>query len=221
MLFTRKKIKEGEESAAFLLRSSREEKKLTLEDISRKTGIKIAYLSAIENDDYQQLPGGIYEKTFLKKYAACLGVKLPDLDKKSIFGGKQPNKEGGDVFSRKKISVREMLVFPKILRNTLIVIFFFALLFYLGFYLKNSFSLPKIQVFQPPDSLTTTDNFVEVVGQTESRTQVTINDKPILQDKNGNFKKIVELKTGINTIVISAQNKYSRKSIIKKQILVK
>jgi cytoskeletal protein RodZ len=221
MFFTRKKITEGEESAAFLLRSSREEKKLSLEEISRKTGIKIAYLSAIENDDYHQLPGGIYKKTFLRKYAACLGVTLPDSNEKSVSERKQPDREKKDVFSRKKISVREMLVFPKILRNTLIVFFFFTLLFYLGFYLKSSFSLPKMEIFQPPDSLTTTNNFIEVVGRTESRTQVTINDLPILQDKDGNFRKTVELKTGINTIIISAQNKYSRKSTIKKQILVK
>jgi cytoskeletal protein RodZ len=221
MFFTRKKIEEGEESAAFLLRRTREEKKLTIEDISRQTGIKAAYISAIENGDYRLLPGGIYEKTFSKRYAACLGIKLQNIEKKTPLEKKSVNKEGNNVFSRKKISSQELLVFPKILRNILIVVFFFALLFYLGFYLKNSFSLPKMEIYQPVDNLTTSDTFVEIVGRAEPRTQITINGEPTLKDADGKFQKTIELKTGINTIMISAKNKYSHSLTIKKQILVK
>jgi transcriptional regulator with XRE-family HTH domain len=221
MLFTRKKIEEGEETAAFLLRRTREEKKMTLESVSQKTGIKTAYLSALENGNYHQLPGGIYKKTFLKKYATYLGLKLPNPDKNSSGKKILADKEKNNVFSKKKISIRELLVFPKILRNVLIVIFFSALLFYLGFYLKNSFSLPKMEIFQPPDNFTTTDNFVEISGLAEARTQITINGEPVLKDETGKFQKRIELKTGINDVEISAQNKYSRKLIVKKQILVK
>jgi hypothetical protein len=134
---------------------------------------------------------------------------------------KSAGSEKTDVFSRKKISSREMLVFPKILRNILIIIFFSALLFYLGFYLKNSFSLPEMEIYQPANNLTTTDSFVEIVGRTEPRTQITINNEPILKDEAGNFRKTIELKTGINTVIISAKNKYSHNLTVKKQILVK
>ena len=67
----------------------------------------------------------------------------------------------------------------------------------------------------------TEDNFVYVIGKTNPKTEVTINKELILKDEDGLFREKVDLKKGVNTIIISGKNKYSQKKIIEKQVLVK
>jgi len=51
------------------LRLAREERGVSLRDISDQTRISMRYLEAIETDDYKRLPGGIFNKSFIKAYA--------------------------------------------------------------------------------------------------------------------------------------------------------
>jgi len=56
------------------LRQAREENGLTLGDVADQTRISSLYLEAIENDDYKILPGGIFNKGFIKSYAKFVGI---------------------------------------------------------------------------------------------------------------------------------------------------
>lgn len=46
---------------------------MTLRQISEQTHISTRYLEAIEADDYKQLPGGIFTRSFIKAYARYVG----------------------------------------------------------------------------------------------------------------------------------------------------
>jgi cytoskeleton protein RodZ len=56
------------------LRLAREERGMGLREISDHTRISMRYLEAIESDDYRRLPGGIFNRSFVKAYARCVGV---------------------------------------------------------------------------------------------------------------------------------------------------
>ena len=56
------------------LRQAREERGFTLSEVADQTRISGQYLESIENDDYRTLPGGIFNKGFLKTYAKFVGV---------------------------------------------------------------------------------------------------------------------------------------------------
>lgn len=56
------------------LRQAREEKGLTLSEVSENTRISPLYLESIENNDYKILPGGIFNKGFVKSYAKFVGI---------------------------------------------------------------------------------------------------------------------------------------------------
>lgn len=56
------------------LKRERKKQKLTLEYISEKTKIGTMFLIALEEDDMESLPGGIYSRNFLRAYASCLGL---------------------------------------------------------------------------------------------------------------------------------------------------
>lgn len=55
------------------LRAAREARNITLRDVSEQTRISMRYLEAIETDDYSRLPGGIFNKSFIKSYARYIG----------------------------------------------------------------------------------------------------------------------------------------------------
>ena len=56
-----------------LLRLAREERGIALREISNQTRISMRYLEAIEGNDYKRLPGGIFNRSFLKAYARYIG----------------------------------------------------------------------------------------------------------------------------------------------------
>jgi cytoskeleton protein RodZ len=56
------------------LKQERERKGVTLEDISLTTKIGTRMLRALEEEHFDQLPGGIFNKGFIRAYARCLGL---------------------------------------------------------------------------------------------------------------------------------------------------
>lgn len=57
-----------------ILKQTREEQKLTLDEISVTTRIRVKYLSAIEADNYDVLPSSVQKKGFVRSYARALGL---------------------------------------------------------------------------------------------------------------------------------------------------
>jgi cytoskeleton protein RodZ len=56
------------------LRVEREKRKITLEQISASTKIGTRMLQSLEEDKFNQLPGGIFNKGFVRAYSRCLGL---------------------------------------------------------------------------------------------------------------------------------------------------
>lgn len=57
-----------------LLRETREQKNLSLEDAEKGTNIRKLYIKAIEDGNYDKLPGEVFLKGFMKTYAKFLGL---------------------------------------------------------------------------------------------------------------------------------------------------
>src|SRR6476661_2906039 len=60
------------------LRLERETRGIALRDISENTRISMRYLEAIETDDYRRLPGGIFNRSFIRAYAKFIGFDEND-----------------------------------------------------------------------------------------------------------------------------------------------
>lgn len=56
------------------LRQAREARGITLSEVAEQTRISPLYIESIENDDYRGLPGGIFNKGFVKSFAKYVGV---------------------------------------------------------------------------------------------------------------------------------------------------
>lgn len=56
------------------LKTRREEKGLTIKQVAVSTLVGVRFLQAIEDDDYRILPGGIFNRAFVRKYANQVGL---------------------------------------------------------------------------------------------------------------------------------------------------
>ncbi|HYN23437.1 MAG TPA: helix-turn-helix domain-containing protein [Pyrinomonadaceae bacterium] len=74
------------------LRLTREERGIPLREISDETRISIRYLEAIESNDYKRLPGGIFNRSFVRAYARCIGYD----EKEAVEGYSRYMREKGD-----------------------------------------------------------------------------------------------------------------------------
>ena len=61
------------------LRRTRLKRNLQLEEISNELKISTRFLQAIESDQYDKLPGGIFAKSFVRQYARLLGLDEEDI----------------------------------------------------------------------------------------------------------------------------------------------
>ena len=56
------------------LRQAREERGISISEVAEQTRISSLYLKSIEDDNYKPLPGGIFNKGFVKAYAKYVGI---------------------------------------------------------------------------------------------------------------------------------------------------
>jgi cytoskeleton protein RodZ len=74
------------------LRLAREGRGIPLREISDQTRISMHYLEAIESNDYRRLPGGIFNRSFVKAYARYVGYD----EKEAIEGYTRYMRDSGD-----------------------------------------------------------------------------------------------------------------------------
>lgn len=55
------------------LKAAREERGISISEVAEQTRIAPMYIECIENDNYKPLPGGIFNKGFVKSYARFVG----------------------------------------------------------------------------------------------------------------------------------------------------
>jgi len=79
------------------LRQAREERGISISEVAEQTRISPHYLELIEVDDYRTLPGGIFNKGFVKSYAKYVGIDeieaLQDYSKIVSTQSGEPNDE--------------------------------------------------------------------------------------------------------------------------------
>ena len=56
------------------LKRERQRRGLTLEQVRDVLHIKVAYLHALEHDEFNRIPGNVYIKGFIKNYSELLGL---------------------------------------------------------------------------------------------------------------------------------------------------
>jgi cytoskeletal protein RodZ len=67
------------ETVGQYLRRQRESKQMSIEEIARSTRVPMSSVERIESDQFDELPGEVFVRGFLKSYARSLGVSSDDV----------------------------------------------------------------------------------------------------------------------------------------------
>lgn len=220
--FSANKIQQNNELIAEEIKQKRTDKKIKLETAAKTLKINIKYLQALENGQLDKLPAGLYGKKILREYALFLGLDANFLER--VWELETENRQRDhqqNIFSYRVPKMSYFLTVPGMIKNLFIIISVTICLFYLGYYIRNIIRAPKLEIISPQENSISTENFINITGQTDPETNVTINDKIILLDSQGKFSEKINLSNGLNTITISAQKKYSKENHVIRHILVK
>lgn len=220
--FVSNKIFLDSETISEQLKKAREEKRFKLADVAKRLNIKYEYLEALENHEFWKLPKGVYGKNFLREYAIFLKLnyrEILEVFEKEVAVKTQEKEQ--HLFSTQIVKKLYFLALPKIFRNIIIAFIVLICFAYLGFRINKIVSPPFLTVNSPEENLIIEEKTVEVSGVAEIEAQLFINGEIVLSDARGIFYKKVDLKNGVNIIIITAKKKYGRANTIQRQVLVK
>ncbi len=203
------------------LKEERIAKNLTIEEVAKATKIRPQFITAIEQSNYKKLPSKAYAQGFVKNYIAFLG--LPPRDSLAMFRREFNEKEYVDILPESFTKRREIPLYRINWHKTVLGIgmIFLLLAGFLFFQYRAAIFDPSLRVSSPKENSTITDEGVSVKGSTDSNNMVTVNNYSTYVDTNGSFVKNIAVFSGKNTITIIATNRFGRKKIIERHIIVK
>lgn len=205
----------SQKTVAEKLKEKRLQLGLPLENISRLTNISLKYLQAIDQGEFDKIPGEIYLKQWLKKYALILNLNV-----KEILSDWQKEFKLQLSFNdyQKNIKFKQKRFFfqltPKVVRNLLISLAIGTFIFYLGWEVKKIIEPPAVVIYEPRNFSVTPENKIIIKGKTDPEVSLWINNQLVLATSKGDFQQEVELLPGLNTFQISAKRKNSQKNNI-------
>ena len=217
--FSHKNILPDSHLGAWLI-TARSAKGWGLEILEEKTGVALNYWQALENGQYQILPGKIYAMGFIRQYAELVG--LDPLKAQAWLENEYQEKVfvNPEAQAIKHCRNWNCAVQSRLIRNLAAGVAVLAVLVYFGLNFTRSTASPNLQIMYPVSDMITQDREIEIVGQVAKESQVRINNQAVICDAEGKFTEKFILQEGLNTIQIVANRKHSKEaSIIRKVIM--
>ena len=191
------------------LRAERERMGLTLEQAAEDTRIREKFLRALENGDYQTLPGTVYTKGFLRNYAGYLRLDPDELIRQ--FQTERGTPDAPRSFEpMKPIMRRSVILTPAVLVPVAVLAAVALFLAYL-YYQFTTFAVPpRIEIDEPAgDAIVQTAEYT-VRGRTVPDAKaITIRVLPggetisdVRPAADGSFSARVPLTPGANHVEI-------------------
>ena len=190
------------------LRLQREAMGVTMQQAAEDTRIREKFLQAIENGDYQSLPGTVYTKGFLRNYAQYLN--LDPEEALALYTGERGGSEPARTFAPMKPLVKRSFIFtPTILVPVVVLAGIVLFIGYVYYQFTNFAIAPHVDITDPPgDAVSQTAEYT-VKGRTNPDGRITVRVSPGLDTINdvrpardGTFSVTVPLKPGPNHVEV-------------------
>ncbi|QQS60972.1 MAG: helix-turn-helix domain-containing protein [Candidatus Moraniibacteriota bacterium] len=197
---------------------TRNERGLSLVEISKHTGIRTKYLEAIEKGDMNALPAPVYVHGFLRSYARYLGedeerfIVLFDRERgiaKNLSLKDNDEEQSRNLWSSPKPLVSHAIT-PSFLISFLFLFLFLGGLWYIYSGLSKFVSEPQIFIASPEGGSIIKGSSVLLEGKTDVNAELYVNDRKVLVDESGNFSERIEIRKGTNTLVLRSKNAFEK-----------
>lgn len=181
------------------LRAAREARGVSISEVAEQTRIAPMYIECIENDNYKPLPGGIFNKGFVKSYARFIG--LDEHEALQDYSRLISQSDGGPHVEEIRSYRPEVLTDDRASQSSLSTILFAGII--LAFMTGAIYLLVSYLRSQPSEPTVVTNNNAaganQSVGQPESPVAaVPAGDAPTMQNLR------VEFRTASDPISLSA-----------------
>lgn len=201
------------------LQRARIHRKRSVQDVANDLHIRADYITAIEASDYKSLPGAVFVKNYVRKYAKYLQVGLQTTeqllqDELAVYESTPDIPTTAKHFTKQPLQVRQVLI-------VLAVIFLIiGVGVYLSFAISNIIQPPSLTLDTLPAKVTIEERSVTVSGKTDSEAMVLINDQSVSVKADGSFSQNMTLQPGINLFKVVAKTKRSKEHIEYQQVVV-
>ncbi|RJO58923.1 hypothetical protein C4546_04975 [Candidatus Parcubacteria bacterium] len=197
------------------LRIVREEAGLSLAELAIRSKVQEKYIAAIEAGRYDQTPGSVYVKGFLKEIA-----KVLELSPNSVIARFETEPYVVPARQPKPLDQPKFFFGHYTWRLLVFLGFLLIFLIYFGIQIQKIILPPELSVSYPATDIIMNSPQITLTGKTEPEVLVEINDQAVTVDAVGNFQETIDLQPGVNTLVISAKKKRSRSTVITRRVLV-
>ena len=193
----------------------------TLEEVSKATKIRSSFLTYIEKGEYKKLPSGAYAHGFVRNYAKFLG--LPEYEILSLFKREYDEEKFVKVlpeglFRKEDFPLRK-IKFARTVK--LLILIFTVLVAYIIFQYRAAIFNPMLNVSYPLENSIISLQTVTVIGKTDLNSTVFVNNETASLDKDGNFKKTINVFPGTAKIVIKAVNNFNKTTTVERHVEIK
>ncbi len=195
-----------------MLRSAREARGLDRSRIERDTRIRERYLSALERGAYDELPGEVYARGFLRSYAKYLGLD-PDA-MLALYRLETRTSAVGTAVPRARrrsrpATGRTFVITPNVVSAAILTVLVGGLVAYLGYQLVTFARTPDLRVVEPAgDVREHRRDSIVITGVTEPNARVSVSglaeNPSTVADDEGRFAVTVDLVPGSNLVSLSA-----------------
>lgn len=202
------------------LRSAREERGESVEDVERLTHVGKKYIVALEANDLSTLPEAVYAKKFVKALAKHLGLD-PDAAAESLL--KEMAVGGNAAASDRPVNFvegRSLVVGPALFKRALAAAVFLAIVGYFAYSVSAILRPPSVTLYSPANDQVFPTSRVVLEGVTEPEVELTVNGEPVLIEGDGSFKDILNLPPGVSNLRIAAKKKHSHENRIFVRVVV-
>lgn len=200
------------------LHEARLKKGLTLDEVSRATKIKTTFLSAIEKGEYQKIPEKTYAQGFVRNYAEFLGLPKSEIlalfrrefDEEKIYRVLPEGLLQKEGFSLHGLKLQQATI--------TIACIFLLLVAYILFQYRYVFLNPPLAVISPKEGDVVSSQTVTIFGKTDPNVTLYVNNDLVNLERDGSFKKSLDLFSGKATIRVKAVNRFGKETSVERQI---
>ncbi len=219
MVFVMRKLDSQKQNLGQKLRALRRGQAITLDIIERQTHIQRKYLEALERGHFEKLPEPIYARNFIRSYARALGA-----DETYFLELYEEECGACDLLGpsrspRQRVERKKFFVWNRFMRFGALSCLLAGVFIYIGYQIFSIIESPKVILLSPANDTLTHEAKLNVRGLVEGDASVYINNEPIVVNADNTFDAYVDLREGLNTLVVEAEKRYSRKSIIERSVV--
>lgn len=95
----------------------------------------------------------------------------------------------------------------KVIIISIILLFIFG---YTGYEIQKMVFGPRIEILSPKNGALASSSLIQILGIAKNITNISLNDRKIFIDEQGNFREDLLLSYGYNTLTIKASDKFGR-----------